>query len=373
MGSQALRVSIVCPYLPSASETFIRAHVDRLPAQVTLIHGWRPTVGSRFVLSPAARLRHRILRAVARVDVQREITAAYTHAFWKYRPEVVLAEYGDTGVDVMAACERSAVPLVVHFHGYDATVHDVLRRHARTYPRMFEVAAGVVAVSRSMRTDLLALGCPESKLHYNPYGVDLSQFSGADPARSAPVFVAVGRLVEKKAPLATIAAFKIAQQHLPGTRLRIIGDGELRTACEQIIRQLRLGDLVTLLGTQSPAVVADELRGARAFVQHSIRAASGDAEGTPVAILEAGAAGLPVIATRHTGIVDVVVNGETGLLVDEGDVVGMAEAMLRLGKDPSLAAAFGTAARTRISTEFSLERSLTRLTAILAECAGRRN
>jgi glycosyltransferase involved in cell wall biosynthesis len=107
------------------------------------------------------------------------------------------------------------------------------------------------------------------------------------------------------------------------------------------------------------------MRRARLYAQHSIEAASGDVEGTPVAVLEAGATGLPVVSTRHGGIPDVVRHGETGLLVEEGDVAGMARQMLRLLRDPTQAAALGDAARRHVRHHFSAERSNGRLWTII--------
>lgn len=91
----------------------------------------------------------------------------------------------------------------------------------------------------------------------------------------------------------------------------------------------------------------------------------GDSEGTPVAILEAGASGLPVVAPRHAGIPDVVVNGKTGLLVDEGDVTEMAKHMLRLAQEPELAANLGRASRQRIEDHFTMSKSIANLWQIL--------
>ena len=82
-------------------------------------------------------------------------------------------------------------------------------------------------------------------------------------------------------------------------------------------------------------------------------------------MLKAGAAGLPVVATRHGGIADVVVDGETGFLVDEGDIDGMADRMLELAQDPELAAYMGRRARERICAEFSIEKSIGRLWEII--------
>ena len=79
------------------------------------------------------------------------------------------------------------------------------------------------------------------------------------------------------------------------------------------------------------------MRHARAFLQHSVVAQDGESEGTPVSVMEAGASGMPVIATRHAGIPEVVVNEETGVLVDEHNVSAMSDAIVRLAQDPALA------------------------------------
>ena len=107
------------------------------------------------------------------------------------------------------------------------------------------------------------------------------------------------------------------------------------------------------------------MRKASVFMQHSVIASSGDREGTPVAVLEAGAAGIPVVATRHEGIADVVVHGETGILVDEGDTDAMGAAVAELLLDPSHAQRLGRAARQRVEERYSIELTTERLWTIL--------
>jgi glycosyltransferase involved in cell wall biosynthesis len=145
----------------------------------------------------------------------------------------------------------------------------------------------------------------------------------------------------------------------------MIGHGPLLDACHDLAQGLAIRHAVTFLGAQPQTVISEELRNARAFVQHSVEAPSGDCEGTPVAVLEAGASGLPVVATRHAGIPDVVIEGETGLLVDERDVEGMATQMLRLLREPLFAARLGDTARSHIRTNFSMRQSLDRLWAVI--------
>src|SRR5688500_5763695 len=97
-------VCVVAPYLPSVSETFIRGHVERLPARTILVHGWPASIETRPVLSTMARLGFKVRRKVMGQRVDRETTAAYLAAFRRSQPHAVLAEYGPTGVSVMEAC-----------------------------------------------------------------------------------------------------------------------------------------------------------------------------------------------------------------------------------------------------------------------------
>jgi glycosyltransferase involved in cell wall biosynthesis len=105
----------------------------------------------------------------------------------------------------------------------------------------------------------------------------------------------------------------------------------------------------------------------RVFVQHSLVPKSGDSEGTPVGIIEAGASGLPVVSTRHAGITDVVIHGKTGFLVDEGDIDGMAKYMYRILSDTELAIKMGKRARQHISDNFNMDVSIANLRAILSQ------
>jgi colanic acid/amylovoran biosynthesis glycosyltransferase len=368
-------VCVVSPKRDLYSETFIRAHVQELPATVRLLYGgWFPsyTEDGRSLLS--SDLPHKAIRYASRKLLRRSPQyfkdKSLKHFLQANKIDVVLAEYGPTGASIMDSCMQADVPLVVHFHGFDAYDRKTLDDYAPTYQRMFAGAAAIVAVSRDMERQLLALGAPREKLFYSPYGVDTGLFSGAEPAYSPPIFMAVGRFVEKKAPQLTLAAFKKVSERCPDARLKMIGDGELWESCKQLAKNLEISRAVEFLAPRPQLEVATALRQVRAFVQHSIRASGGDSEGTPVSVLEAGAAGLPVVATRHAGIKDVVIDGETGLLVDEGDIEGMATQMIQLAQEPDLAGRIGKAARQRIVEEFSIKTSIHRLWGIIANCAG---
>jgi glycosyltransferase involved in cell wall biosynthesis len=279
--------------------------------------------------------------------------------------DVVLAEYGPTGVEVRACCLDAGVPLVVHFHGYDAHSIPVLEEYREGYRQLFATAAAVIAVSRTMAEQLLALGVPKEKLFVNSCGVDVDAFKGASPALVKPGFLAAGRFVDKKAPHLTLLAFAKVVGACPEARLTMVGDGPLWDCCKQLAAALGITESVEFTGVVCHERVRALMAGARAFVQHSVCTSYGDSEGTPVAVLEASAAGLPVVSTRHAGIQDAVIHQQTGFLVDERDVNAMADYMSRLATDSGLAAALGTAGRRFVSKNYSAEKSIERLFNIL--------
>jgi glycosyltransferase involved in cell wall biosynthesis len=301
-----------------------------------------------------------VLRRFGPQAYRRRIDAAYAEIFRRERAGAVLAQYGPTGVVVMGACRQLGLPLFVSFHGYDVGQQDVLERFGPDYAALFHQAAGVFAVSDEMRGRLIEMGAPAHRTYSIPAGADCEMFAGGDPAAAPPVVIAVGRFVEKKAPQVTLEAFARAHADCPEARLVMIGDGPLLASCTQLAASLGVAHAVRFTGSLPHHRVAEEMRGARLFAQHSVRAASGDAEGTPVSIQEACATGLPVVSTRHAGIPEVVIVGETGLLVDEGDVDGMAEQMVRLLSDPAYAAALGAAGQRRARDHFSAMRSIER-------------
>lgn len=366
-------ICIVHPNKQAYSETFIHAHIERLPAKVKVLYGGlfpaftehdQPLL-SRSLLHRGARF---ALRKAFRVNSKRLQNSALRRYLRREKIEAVLAEYGPTGVSVMGACRAQNIPLIVHFHGSDAYEHGILQKYGKEYPRMFEIAIAVIAGSRDMECQLLKLGSPEEKLYYNPVStVETSIFSGAGPAKAPPLFVAVGRFVDKKAPHLTLLAFKKVVDNYADARLVMLGDGPLLDACRQMARALHISSVVEFLGARPHAEVAAVMRTARAFVQHSLCTSYGDSEGTAITPLEAGASGLPVVATRHGGIRESMIDGKTGFLVHEGDIDGMADCMLRLAQDPELAARLGQQARKRICAEFSMEKSIGRLWEIIEE------
>ena len=160
-------------------------------------------------------------------------------------------------------------------------------------------------------------------------------------------------------------AFSKALREHPSARLDMVGDGEMMARCAAVVAEEEMGDAVMLHGSQPTEVVAELLARASIFVQHSITAPNGDTEGLGVSLLEAMIAGVPVIATRHNGFVETVVEGETGLLVEEYDIAGMANAISALLSNPARAKAMGEAGRARALEHFTLTHAAERMRAAM--------
>ncbi len=368
-----MRICVVTRGPLSYSETFISQQVRELPAETALVCEWPPWrgSGSRWERTLAGRAYYRALGLLSPSGYRQRIDDAYIDILKRERADAVHAEYGPTGVFVMRACRRLGLPLFITFHGYDLSRRDVLERFGPEYPELFREAAGIFAVSRVMRERLVEMGAPAERTHHVPAGADCGLFDGAAPASAPPLVVAAGRFVDKKAPHLTLEAFARVLRECPEARLRMIGEGPLLKRCRALAERLSVAHAVTFTGSLPHRKVAEEMRRARLFAQHSVRAASGDCEGTPVSIMEASASGLPVVSTRHAGIPEVVVEGETGLLVDEGDVEGMSGEMLRLLRDPAYAAALGEAGRRHIRKHLSSTQSIKRQWEIIERACGR--
>lgn len=362
-------IALLSPNQNAYSETFIQAH-RRLEGKIKFYYGGylpRFLEGSEESASKSykdrgvAFIKRKLFKSAFSGDELRLMKSLKAN-----RVNLVFAEYGPTAVKVLPVCKRLQLPLIVHFHGFDASHKDTLTNYSRDYSEVFAYASYVIGVSRKMIKDLSALGAPEEKLVYNPYGPDDSFFSVRNDANRKKFF-SVGRFVEKKAPHLTLLAFRKVIEVHPNACLFMGGDGPLLNICKDLAGAWKMENNVVFLGKLSPAEVRKNMSDSLAFVQHSITAPDGDSEGTPVVILEAGAAGLPVISTYHAGIPDIVQNEETGFLVKERDVDGMASCMIQVLEHPCLAKKMGSAARARIRNNFTMERHIGKLNQLIGK------
>ncbi|WP_367389497.1 glycosyltransferase [Lewinella sp. LCG006] len=346
--SQALTIALCNRNQNKYTETFVRQHLQHLPFHVVPVYGHddyfpiKTAKGKLLYTTNAEDGKLWWNRQVLGLGEQALKEKALQSYLVKEGVQLILAEFGTVGAHVLPVAKKMDLPLVVVFYGYDAFHAQVLSEFRRKYQEMFAYAAAIIGVSQDICQQLQKLGAQAEKVHYLPCAVNLSLFSYEDHSRNPPVFLSVGRFAETKSPHLTILAFAQVAKEIPEARLVMVGKdggGELFEACHILVRALGLEDKVDFKGILSPWEVFEEMQKARVFVQHSLTTPlQGDKEGTPVAIMEAMACGLPVVSTRHGGIAEMIQHEETGLLVEEYDVDGMAKAMLRLIREQEFAA-----------------------------------
>lgn len=361
------------------SETFIRGHAQQIAPSRTVVlcheDGGAVELGcpSLSDLRGLAKPRHFGERAVNSIRFRwwryvdpalRGVSEARVRAFLlRHNVGTVLAEYGPNGSLLRLVCKRAEIPLFVHFHGMDATKLARIPSWQRHYRKLFRDAAGIIAPSKFLADRLHDLGCPKIKIHVSPNGIDHNAFT--ETCREPGRILAVGRLVEKKAPHLTVRAFAEVQKACPGCTLDVVGDGPLRDATIAETKRHGLSHAVRLHGAREPGFVRSLLNKAELFVQHSVTAADGDMESFGISLVEAMASSIPIVATDHNGFAETVSDGETGLLVAEHDVEGMSEAMVTLLKHRSRAKAMGRAGRARVEANFTQDRTAKRLREIM--------
>lgn len=278
--------------------------------------------------------------------------------------DICHAHFGPIGARFRGTQRHLDSPLVISFYGADAsrTPHE----NPGLYDGLFEDTAAVTCLSEDMRGDLVDLGCPPEKLQKVPLCIDTGKFTCQPPAlaEGEPVqILSVARFVEKKGLEYAVRAVANADTDRK-IRYAIAGDGPRRERLEALIESEDVHDRVDLLGWQSQEEISALLADSHLFVLPSVTAADGDKEGTPTVLLEAQAAGLPVLSTTHAGIPEIVADGETGLLVPERDADALADALEELLARPERWAQMGQRGHDAVRETHSIEAVTERLTAV---------
>ncbi|AFY87654.1 glycosyltransferase [Chroococcidiopsis thermalis] len=284
----------------------------------------------------------------------------FVRSLQRLHPALIHAHFAPDGAIALPLAQCLQVPLVVTFHGYDATMHDKYAKASfwshRVYLRRRELlkqkARLFIAVSESIKRKLLEQDFPSNKVVVHHIGVDTETFQPDPSVQRRPIVLFVGRLAEKKGCKYLIQAMNQVQAVMPDVELVIIGDGPLRVDLENMaaikLRRYRF------LGTQPPQVVKNWMNQALLLAAPSVTAATGDSEGLPIVLIEAQAMGLPVVSSMHSGIPDAILHGQTGFLARERDWRTLAEYILLLLNDRTLWQQLSQNGQERVRTRFNL-------------------
>jgi colanic acid/amylovoran biosynthesis glycosyltransferase len=241
-------------------------------------------------------------------------------------------------------------------------------------PRAFEVgldklvdAARVVVTETDYAAQFLRRQFPEraDRIHRIYNGLNLDEFERSDFSSAPPFIVAVGRLIAKKGFANLIHACGALAERGKLFRCEIIGEGPLKEELSAQIEQLDLQNCIVLSGAKPQREVRQRLAAANVFVLSSVVDPQGGMDNLPTVIMEAMATGLPVVSTNIGGIPEMVVQNETGFLVQSDDAVALAGAIEKVIDDRSLAQKLGHAGHERARELFSIEKNVRKLCALI--------
>ncbi len=296
----------------------------------------------------------------------------------RVEPKLIHAHFGTGGVTALPLARKLNIPLVVTFHGFDATVsedrarlrymggnvHSILnflsfRLYIKKRRLLMEEAALTLAVSDFIKGKLIERGFPENKIIRHYIGVDTHRFAPDPSIRRLPVVLFVGRMVEVKGLEHLIQAMKLVQGDHPYIELVAIGDGPLRASLESMAG--RILKKYRFLGTQPQENVIDWMRKARVLAAPGVTASNGATEGFGLVTCEALAMETPVAGFRSGGIPEAVSHGKTGLLATEGNTEELANNIIRLFDDETMWKSFGANGRERALDKFDLKKQTAEL------------
>jgi len=352
--------------VPHAAVRLIRAPVTYLPdplaAHARELVGaqlaWRRLDAARHrraaraALTQCARERslqpaRRLLQAGALALRLREDGITHVHAHFAHEATRV----------TMLAAQLTGLPYSFTAHARDIYSHDVDYRLLREKVEQARFAVTETSFNLAfMRSRIGAAAA--AKVHVVHNGVDLERFAPAPTASAdgeVPLILAVGRLVEKKGFPTLIAACRLLRDRGRRFRCEVVGYGELRARLEDEVRAAGLSEVVQLVGTRSQEELPECYRAAAVFAMPAVIGEDGNRDSLPTVLLEALACGVPVVASRVTGIPEIVDDGVNGLLVEPGDAEGLSRALDLLLADAGLRRRFGDAGRAKAQRRFDIE------------------
>jgi glycosyltransferase involved in cell wall biosynthesis len=350
--------------------------VLRLQAEVEYLPEVAP-----FALNRTVRMRIRAAHAALCLEAPKrylnalgEITASPDLSRTTLRRSVLLAhrllQLGSPPVyvhfaDKPATVARFAARLAGIPYGLSAHAKDIWLTPAAELVRKVRDAEVVLTCNSGGQAHLERLAGGRTPVELVYHGVDTEALVPAETASREPVILSVGRLVEKKGYPTLLRAAALVRDGGLAFQLRIAGEGPEWAALQRLVHELGLAQRVSFLGPLTESELHVQYAQAQVFALACQELTNGDRDGIPNVILEAMACGLPVASSANTGVGEAVVDGESGLLVPQGDEEALAAALARLLADGELRRRLGMEGRARAVEGFDRTVHLARAADVL--------
>ncbi len=281
---------------------------------------------------------------------------------------LIHAHSGPVGADAVAVARAARVPLVTSFHGVDLWKGDEgLRGLRRKYASLFAHGSLFLVEGPAACAQLAHLGCNAARIVVHRRGVDVASISphARTLLRGNELRVLMAsKFVEKKGLRYGVEAFARVARDTPSMRLTIVGRGSssgetaIGNELHDIARRYGVASQIETLGFLPLHELQTLAYRHHVFLHPSVRAANGDAEGGhPVVMTMLAASGMPILATRHCDIPEVVSEGRTGWLVEEKDVDGLEGILREVVRDPSVLPAYSRRARELVEGKYDIRKN----------------
>jgi len=285
--------------------------------------------------------------------------------------DIIHCHFGPLGLIGLQLRDIGAVKgkLITTFHGFDMSSY-VRKQGNEVYNLLFERGTLFMPISERWKSRLIELGCDKNKILVHRMGVDCRKLTFRSPMlrkNERLKILTIARLVEKKGVEYGIQAIAKVSRKYKNIEYNIIGDGPLQDTCDRMIEDLNVGHTIHLLGWKDQNEIRDFIANSHIFLAPSVTSMDGNQEGIPVALMEAMAAGLPIISTQHSGIPELVQDGVSGFLVPERDVDALAEKLIYLIEHPEIWPEMGRAGHVFVETKYDISKLNNQLIEIYQE------
>jgi len=300
---------------------------------------------------------HSLLSINPRISLRQ--SKFFSQILHKNDVKLIHAHFGPSGIEIVNLARALRIPLLVTFHGYDASLLLTMKKYIENIKRVFDYAH-IITVSEKMKCDLIKFGAIEERVSVVRCGIPVDRFHYVERAslqskfsnNEMITFLQVSNFVEVKGHKYTVLAFRDFLGVYPNANLILAGDGGTKASVQELCANLGISSKVKFPGVVDESTVIKLMKNADAFLHHSVTLTNGIKEGLPTVVMEAMATGLPVISTYHSAIPELIDDGLNGFLVKERDTLTFKDTMYNL---KNVTNQIGLNARKKVSKDFNLE------------------